>query len=105
MPRPKHTRRDANQAQLISELYQLGACYIWDLSDVGGDVLDLLILYRGRLLWLEVKRPGHEDELTAGEREIVDMLRREMLYDPVITSLEDFIKIMEDRNENFGKLA
>ena len=42
MPRPKHPRTDANQAQIIRELRELGFC-VHDLSTVGGQVLDILV--------------------------------------------------------------
>ena len=64
--RPRRTRKDRNQAQIVRELRSLGAV-VWDLADMGGEVLDLLVCWRGKCLPVEIKRPGCEEDLTHGE--------------------------------------
>ena len=84
MNRPKRTRRDANQAEIVRALRSLGAV-VWDLSDVGGQVLDLIVFWRGRTRVVEIKRPGHEDDLTSNERaSMVDLLR--MGVEPIVAT-------------------
>jgi len=93
--RPRHTRRDKNQQQIIDELRELGAV-VWDLADHGGEVLDLLVFWRGECRPVEVKRPGHETELTKGELEsILDVGR--VGVDAIIASCtEDVIAKWEE---------
>lgn len=75
--RPKHTKRDANHAQMVKELRDLGFCVL-DTADLGGMVLDLFVggwrgpgPLHGEWQWLhvEVKPPGKRYNLTEGERE------------------------------------
>ncbi len=56
-PRPKHTKPDAVQADLIRDLERVGMV-VWNLSDCGGEVLDLMCFWRGRAVPVEVKSPG-----------------------------------------------
>ncbi len=67
MGRPRHTRRDANQLAMVSSLRSLGMV-VWDVADNGGYVLDLICHWRGRTRVVEVKSPGHRDELTYNEK-------------------------------------
>ncbi len=73
MIRPKHTRRDTNQASMVTILRSLGMV-VWDLADVGGEVLDLICHWRGVTRVVEVKRPGHRDKLTMNESISIDQL-------------------------------
>lgn len=53
-----HRRRvDENQADIVAALKKIGSCVI-DLSGVGGGVMDLLVIFRGRVLMIEVKNPA-----------------------------------------------
>ena len=61
--RPRHPRPDGNQAQIIADAERHGM-YVWDLSALGGEVLDLVIGWRGVLLPFEVKKPGEEASTT-----------------------------------------
>ena len=42
MPRPRHTKRDANHGEVVAGIKAAGL-NVWDLADVGGDVLDILV--------------------------------------------------------------
>lgn len=53
-PRPRRHRIDGNQAEIVSTLRRVGALVL-PLSDLGGDVADLLVSYHGRLFLLEAK--------------------------------------------------
>ena len=66
--RPRHTKPDANQSIIVTQCRALGMI-VWDLHNCGGKVSDLLVIYRGRCVPVEVKAPGKRDDLTQGERD------------------------------------
>lgn len=75
--RPKHTKRDANHAQIVKDLRDLGFC-VQDTADLGGKVLDLFV-GGWRATWVtwqwvhvEVKPPGKRSNLTEGEQAFFD---------------------------------
>lgn len=73
MTRPKHTRRDTNQLSMVAILRSLGMV-VWDTADLGGDVLDLVVHWRGVTRVVEVKRPRFRDALTPNERQSIHAL-------------------------------
>ncbi len=92
MTRPHwYTRRDRNQAELIRDLRALGA-YVWDVSPLGGEVLDLLVFWRGQARPVEIKREGCEADLTDGEREAIERLRLAGIEPIVATCAEDVVR-------------
>jgi hypothetical protein len=88
--RPRWTRRDQNQSQIMQELRQLGAV-VWDLADRGNGVLDLMVFWRGVAMPVEVKRPGHESDLTENETCGIAELRAVGIEVIIATSTEDVI--------------
>jgi len=50
-------RVDENQRVIVAALRAIGACVI-DLSGSGGGVMDLLVIYRGRIWMVEIKNPA-----------------------------------------------
>jgi hypothetical protein len=50
---------DANHAEVVEALRKL-PCEVLSLAQLGGGVPDLLALFRGRLVFLEVKQPGEK---------------------------------------------
>ena len=88
--RPRHTKPDTNQAQIVADLQRLGAV-VWRLSDLGGEVLDLIVFWRGLAMPVEVKMPGHEAELTDGERESIRRLAQVGVKAVIATCTEDVI--------------
>jgi len=64
--RPRHTRKDANHTEIRDQCRALGMV-VWDLADIGGKLPDLLCIWRGRCVPVEVKAPGKRDDLTTGE--------------------------------------
>ena len=57
--RPRYTKRDANQQEIVDDLRRLGF-YVLDLADVGGRVLDIFVCgpdvhWEWRWLAVEVK--------------------------------------------------
>lgn len=69
------TRRDANQADIVAALRQLGFCVL-DVSPLGGEILDLFVCgyhaVRKRWEWLHVEVKTATGELTAGEQAFLD---------------------------------
>ena len=61
-------RTDANQAEIVKALRQAHISVLV-LSDVGKGVPDLLVAYQGESTLPEVKRPGHERDLTPDQVE------------------------------------
>ena len=92
MPRPKRTRRDTNQGQLVEDLRTIGA-YVQDTADLGGEVLDLLVCYRSHCIPVEVKQPGCERDLTDDEREAMRTMNAHGVIPFIVTSVEDFLEL------------
>ena len=65
--RPRHTKPDANHAAIRDQCRALGMV-VWDLKDIGGKLPDLLVIWRGRCVPVEIKPPGKRERLTMGER-------------------------------------
>ena len=66
--RPRHTRKDANHTIIKLQCQALGMV-VWDLADIGGKLPDLLIIWRGRCVPVEIKAHGKRGQLTPGERD------------------------------------
>lgn len=88
MSRPKHTRRDANHAEIVKDLNDLGA-HVIDCADLGGEVLDLVVCWRGICLPVEIK--SKDGKLTIGERVGIAKLRTVGVEALVVYSMEDFL--------------
>ncbi len=61
-------RIDVNQPEIVQALRQVGATVL-HLHQLGKGAPDLLVGFRGVVYLLEVKQPGHADDLTPDERE------------------------------------
>jgi hypothetical protein len=72
MPRPKHPKPDACQAEVVRDLRALGRV-VWVTSDLGGQVTDLVVFWDGCGVPVEVKSPG--GTLTPDQRESIALLR------------------------------
>jgi hypothetical protein len=83
-----------NQPEIVRDLQKLGAV-VWDLADHGGEVLDLLVCWRGQCRPVEVKQPGCKDDLTADERESIRLLECVGVEAIVATCAEDVIERWE----------
>lgn len=55
-------RVDANQAAIVAALRQIG-CVVTDLSGCGEGVPDLIVSFRSKLYWFEIKNPNLRWEL------------------------------------------
>lgn len=89
--RPKYTKPDRVQSQLINDLHRLGAV-VWNLSHLGGEVLDIMVFWQGRARPVEIKAPGQEANLTAKETLSIQKLKLVGIEPIVATCLEDILE-------------
>jgi len=68
---------------------------VWDLSDLGGKILDAIAFWRGRAVPVEIKAPGCERDLTDGERASIEALRGVGVEPVVATRAEDVLRRFE----------
>ena len=71
--RPRYPKPDRNQAEIIDQLTEMGLV-VWNLSSLGGNVLDIVVFGYGRALPVEIKFHGLESDLTEGEAESIRQL-------------------------------
>ena len=64
---PRYSRSDSNHVEIASRLRLHPGVSVWETQDVGGGFGDVVVGYAGRNWMFEIKRPGHEGELTAAE--------------------------------------
>lgn len=88
--RPRYTQKDKNHAKILSYARDLGMITI-DTSNIGGEVLDCIICWRGLCIPFEIKQPGKEDDLTPGERKGIRKLARVGVTAPVATDINDVL--------------
>lgn len=73
--RPRYTRRDANQREIVDDLHRLGF-FVLDLADVGGRALDLFVCGRigsGEWRWLAVEIKTPDGRLTDNQKEFFEI--------------------------------
>ena len=99
MCRPKHTKKDANHREILDQCKELGMV-VWDTADLGGEVLDALVFWRGKCVPVEIKPPGKEATLTEGERVGIDKLAQVGVNAVVVTCLEDVVEAFRERYVN-----
>ncbi len=95
--RPKRTKKDSNQLEIVHNLERLGAV-VWDCANIGGEVLDLIVFWRGQAIPVEIKAPGKLDDLTDGELEGLRQLQQVGVEAVVATCTEDVIRAFEERS-------
>ena len=88
--RPKRTLKDGNHEEIRDGLRALGAV-VWDTADLGGEVFDLVVSWRGRTVPVEVKLPGREWQLTDDQCKSIVELYRVGVYPIVATCVEDVV--------------
>ena len=72
--RPRYTKRDANQPEIVDDLRGLGF-YVLDLADVGGRVLDLFVcghIGGSEWRWLAVEVKTSAGRLTIKQKEFFE---------------------------------
>lgn len=91
MSRPRHPKRDANHQAILDGCRALGIV-VWDTSDLGGQILDAVMFWRGKVVPVEIKTPGCEHDLTDGEIHGMRALSAQGIYPCVATCLEDVLR-------------
>jgi hypothetical protein len=69
-----YTKRDANHVEIRDGLRALGAV-VWDTADLGGEVLDLIVFWRGQVVAVEVKNPDSRWKLTESQAKAIVALQ------------------------------
>lgn len=96
-PRPKYTKPDANQSEIFSKVEECGIV-IWDLHNVGGEVMDSLMCARGKCIPVEIKNPEGRNQFTQGELDGIAKLLDVGVVVVVATCADDVLRA-------FGMLA
>jgi len=91
MNRPRHTKHDANQADIVFSARALGMLWL-DTSDNGGEMLDGIFCWRGQCIPTEIKAPGKAGSLTVGERVIIAKLAAVGVKAAIVESFDDVLR-------------
>jgi len=96
--RPKRTRKDKNHKRIVDACRDMGMV-VWDLADLGGKVLDIVVFWQGKALPVEIKSEGSAENLTEGE--IGSMLELESVSMPYIvaTKAEDIVSAFIEKEK------
>lgn len=65
MPRPRHTKRDSNHAD-VKWGCEMAGLWVWDTADLGGKFLDLIVSDGLTVVFVEVK-PDRKATFTTDE--------------------------------------
>ena len=95
MPRPKYTKKDLNHAEIVAQCRELGMI-VWDVADLGGEVLDIVVYWRGRAIPVEIKSEG--GKLTNGERKSLRLLESAGIKAVVAYCVEDIVRAFDERS-------
>ena len=91
--RPKYTKKDKNHAEIVSQCKELGMV-VWDTADLGGEILDIIIMWKGKIAIVEIKSPG--GRLTKNEKISINKLKDVGIDVIVAYGLEDILKYYEN---------
>jgi hypothetical protein len=98
----QHAKVDANQAELVRQLRQLG-CSVQSLADIGHGCPDLLVGFRCRNYLFEIKNPKQ----CASARELTDdECRWHRVWNgqaATVQTVDDCMKFMEEKKEPMVK--
>ena len=94
MGRPKRTKRDTCQKQVVEDLRNVYHAIVWDVADEGGEVLDLIVFWRGVCLPVEVKSPG--GKLTKAQKRSIARLRAVGVEAIVAGTAEEVVEAWPD---------
>ena len=94
--RPKWTKKDKNHPQLVEECRKRGMV-VWDVADLGGKVLDIIVFWKGQALPVEIKSKGNEHSLTADEEESIKELGAVGITPIVAVDIEDILSAFREK--------
>jgi len=77
MTRPKRTKADSNQPQIMEDCRDVGMI-VWDTHDLATPVLDMIAFWRSTVIVVEVKPEGKGNIFTRFERGEITLTESEM---------------------------
>ena len=92
MGRPKHTKKDKNHLEIVRQCREIGMV-VWDTADLGGEILDTVIFWRGKVIPVEIKSKGKEGDFTPDEKVGIDKLVAVGVRPIVATCIEDILQV------------
>jgi hypothetical protein len=98
MYRPKRTRKDKNHRRIVEKCREKGMV-VWDVADLGGKVLDIIVFWQGKALPVEIKSKGNAENLTEGEIEGISELEEVGMPYVIATKAEDIISAFLEKEE------
>lgn len=93
-PRPKRTKKDLNHAEIVNQCRDLGMI-VWDTASLGGEILDIIIFWKGIATPVEIKSPG--GTLTKDEKTSLEKLAKAGIKAIIAYTIEDILEVY-DRN-------
>ena len=87
-PDTRAKKVDGNQKTIVKALRQVGAIVL-DLHRVGGSCPDLLVLFQGKLILLEVKNPEGFNRLSDGQMKFIEKWQGTTF---IVRSIEDALR-------------
>lgn len=94
--RPKRTKKDKNHLDIVKACREEGMV-VWDLADLGGEILDIIVFWKGKILVVEIKDVGKEKNLTEGEEQSIATLRKVGIEALVASSAQQIISAFDEK--------
>ena len=70
---------------------------VWDLADLGGEILDIIVFWKGKILVVEIKDVGKEKNLTESEKQSIASLRKVGIEALVASNTQQIINAFEEK--------
>ena len=86
----RSAKPDSNRREIVAALRQVGICWIDQEPRAG---FDGLAICAGRVVIIEIKRPGKEDNLTPGESKMRLICTMNNVPYNVVTTIEEALKV------------
>ena len=94
--RPKRTKKDKNHLDIVKMCREEGMI-VWDLADLGGEILDIIVFWKGKILVVEIKDVGKEKNLTESEKQSIASLRKVGIEALVASNTQQIINAFEEK--------
>ena len=94
--RPKRTKKDKNHLDIVRMCREEGMI-VWDLADLGGEILDIIVFWKGKILVVEIKDVGKEKNLTESEKQSIASLRKVGIEALVASNTQQIINAFEEK--------
>ena len=90
-----HDMRDANEAEIVQALENLGCLCVALKSTRKGGIPDLLVGIKGRWVLVEVKNPKGRNRIHQSQQEFLDVCQSRGLPAHVIRTVPEAIKLVQ----------